>query len=155
MIKLGLRVRFFLYSNTLIVVTMILVAVLGAMYQRRILFDAIIGRGRGIVVEPDPSAAIVVDLEARVKARPVGQQVLHPLQLHEAACIAHGERNRVFHELKQGGVILAVPLVSFGRDGDRPDGLAADPQREYERGITRKFGKEPKRRARYRRRIVD
>ncbi len=49
MIKLGLRIRFFLYSNTLIVVTMILVAVLGAMYQRRILFDAIIGRGRGIV----------------------------------------------------------------------------------------------------------
>jgi signal transduction histidine kinase len=49
MIKLGLRIRFFLYSNTLIVVTMIFVAVLGAMYQRRILFDAIVGRGRGIV----------------------------------------------------------------------------------------------------------
>ena len=32
-IKLGLRIRFFLYSNTLIVVTMALVAVLGAMYQ--------------------------------------------------------------------------------------------------------------------------
>jgi len=47
--KLGLRIRFFLYSNTLIVVTMALVAVLGAMYQRRILFDAIVGRGRSIV----------------------------------------------------------------------------------------------------------
>jgi signal transduction histidine kinase len=49
MIKLGLRIRFFLYSNTLIVVTMALVAVLGAMYQRRTLYDAIVGRGRSIV----------------------------------------------------------------------------------------------------------
>ncbi len=49
MIKLGLRIRFFLYSNTLIVVTMTLVAVLGAMYQRRTLFEAIVGRGRSIV----------------------------------------------------------------------------------------------------------
>jgi signal transduction histidine kinase len=49
MIKLGLRIRFFLYSNTLIVVTMTLVAVLGAMYQRRTLSDAIVGRGRSIV----------------------------------------------------------------------------------------------------------
>ena len=48
-VKLGLRIRFFLYSNTLIVVTMALVAVLGAMYQRRTLFDAIVGRGRSIV----------------------------------------------------------------------------------------------------------
>jgi signal transduction histidine kinase len=49
MIKLGLRIRFFLYSNTLIVVTMTLVAVLGAMYQRRTLYDAIVSRGRSIV----------------------------------------------------------------------------------------------------------
>ena len=49
MIKLGLRIRFFLYSNTLIVVTMTLVAVLGAMYQRRTLYDAIVGRGRSLV----------------------------------------------------------------------------------------------------------
>jgi two-component system NtrC family sensor kinase len=48
MIKLGLRIRFFLYSNTLIVVTMTLVAVLGAMYQRRLLFDAIVSRGTSI-----------------------------------------------------------------------------------------------------------
>jgi len=48
-VKLGLRIRFFLYSNTLIIVTMALVAVLGAMYQRRTLFDAIVGRGRSIV----------------------------------------------------------------------------------------------------------
>jgi signal transduction histidine kinase len=47
-VKLGLRIRFFLYSNTLIVVTMALVAVLGAMYQRRTLFGAIVGRGRSI-----------------------------------------------------------------------------------------------------------
>jgi len=49
MIKLGLRIRFFLYSNTLIVVTMTLVAVLGAMYQRRTLSDAIVSRVRTIV----------------------------------------------------------------------------------------------------------
>ncbi len=49
MIKLGLRIRFFLYSNTLIVVTMTLVAVLGAMYERRTLFEAIVGRGRSLV----------------------------------------------------------------------------------------------------------
>jgi len=49
MIKLGLRIRFFLYSNTLIVVTMTLVAVLGAMYQRRTLSDAIVIRVRSIV----------------------------------------------------------------------------------------------------------
>jgi signal transduction histidine kinase len=49
MLKLGLRIRFFLYSNTLIVVTMTLVAVLGAMYQRRTLYDAIVSRGRSIV----------------------------------------------------------------------------------------------------------
>jgi signal transduction histidine kinase len=49
MIKLGLRIRFFLYSNTLIVVTMTLVAVFGAMYQRRTLYDAIVGRGRSLV----------------------------------------------------------------------------------------------------------
>ena len=48
-VKLGLRIRFFLYSNTLIVVTMALVAILGAMYQRRTLFDAIVGRGRSLV----------------------------------------------------------------------------------------------------------
>jgi signal transduction histidine kinase len=49
MIKLGLRIRFFLYSNTLIVVTMSLVAVLGAMYQQRTIFDTIVGRGRSLV----------------------------------------------------------------------------------------------------------
>jgi len=49
MIKLGLRIRFFLYSNTLIVVTMTLVAVLGAIYQRGIYFDAIASRGRSLV----------------------------------------------------------------------------------------------------------
>ena len=48
MMKLGLRIRFFLYSNTLIVVTMTLVAVLGAIYQRRTLFDAIVSRGTSI-----------------------------------------------------------------------------------------------------------
>jgi len=49
MIKLGLRIRFFLYSNTLIVVTMTLVAVLGAIYQRGTYLDAIVSRGRSIV----------------------------------------------------------------------------------------------------------
>jgi len=49
MIKLGLRVRFFLYSNTLIVVTMTFVTVLGMMYERRIRYDGIVNHGRSLV----------------------------------------------------------------------------------------------------------
>ena len=49
MIKLGLRVRFFLYSNTLIVVTMTLVTVLGMMYERRIRYEGIVSHGRSLV----------------------------------------------------------------------------------------------------------
>jgi signal transduction histidine kinase len=49
MIKLGLRVRFFLYSNTLIVVTMTLVTVLGMMYERRIRYESIVSHGRSLV----------------------------------------------------------------------------------------------------------
>lgn len=48
MIKLGLRVRFFLYSNTLIAVTMTLVAVLGTIHERRTLYEAIVSRGRSL-----------------------------------------------------------------------------------------------------------
>ncbi len=48
MIKLGLRVRFFLYSNTLIAVTMTLVAVLGTIHERRTLYDSIVSRGRSL-----------------------------------------------------------------------------------------------------------
>ena len=49
MIKLGLRIRFFLYSNTVIAVTMILVTVFGMMYLRRIRYETIVGHGRSIV----------------------------------------------------------------------------------------------------------
>ena len=49
MIKLGLRIRFFLYSNTVIAVTMILVTVFGMMYLRRIRYEGIVGHGRSIV----------------------------------------------------------------------------------------------------------
>ncbi len=48
MIKLGLRIRFFLYSNTLIAVTMTLVAVLGTIHERRTLYEAIVSRGRSL-----------------------------------------------------------------------------------------------------------
>jgi signal transduction histidine kinase len=48
-IKLGLRIRFFLYSNTVIAVTMILVTVFGMMYLRRIRYESIVGHGRSIV----------------------------------------------------------------------------------------------------------
>jgi signal transduction histidine kinase len=48
MIKLGLRVRFFLYSNTLIAVTMTLVAVLGTIHERRTLYESIVSRGRSL-----------------------------------------------------------------------------------------------------------
>jgi signal transduction histidine kinase len=49
MIKLGLRIRFFLYSNTLIAVTMTLVTVFGTMLERRTLHEATVRRGRSIV----------------------------------------------------------------------------------------------------------
>ena len=67
MIKLGLRIRFFLYSNTVIAVTMILVTVFGMMYQRRVLYDGIVERGRDETVQPsDPLRwAGVVGLQHR------------------------------------------------------------------------------------------
>jgi two-component system NtrC family sensor kinase len=49
MIKLGLRVRFFLYSNTVIVVTMTLVTVIGMFYERRVRYEGIVNHGRSVV----------------------------------------------------------------------------------------------------------
>ncbi len=48
MLRLGLRTKFFLYSNTLIVVTMTLVAVLGVSHERQVRYEAIERRGRSI-----------------------------------------------------------------------------------------------------------
>ncbi len=60
MLKLGLRLRFFLYSNTLIAVTMTLVTVLGTIHERRTLNDAIVSRGRSLV---EAMAAAISDLK--------------------------------------------------------------------------------------------
>jgi len=60
MIKLGLRIRFFLYSNTLIAVTMTLVAVLGTIHERRTLYEAIVSRGRSLA---EAMAITISDLE--------------------------------------------------------------------------------------------
>ncbi len=49
MIKLGLRIRFFLYSNTVIAVTMTLVTVSGVMYERRVRKESIVDHGRSVV----------------------------------------------------------------------------------------------------------
>ncbi|HOC44327.1 MAG TPA: ATP-binding protein [Thermoanaerobaculales bacterium] len=49
MIRLGLRSRFFLYSNTVIAVTMVLVTFLWMVHARRSLHEAFIARGRSIV----------------------------------------------------------------------------------------------------------
>jgi len=49
MIKLGLRARFFLYSNTVIVVTMVLVTFFWMLHARQSLHEAFINRGRSIV----------------------------------------------------------------------------------------------------------
>jgi len=49
MIKLGLRARFFLYSNTVIVVTMVLVTFFWMLHERQSLHEAFINRGRSIV----------------------------------------------------------------------------------------------------------
>ncbi len=59
-LKLGLRLRFFLYSNTLIAVTMTLVTVLGTIHERRTLNDAIVSRGRSLV---EAIAIAISDLE--------------------------------------------------------------------------------------------
>lgn len=48
MLRLGLRTKFFLYSNTLIVVTMGLVGVLAVVHERRTQYDAIASRGRSV-----------------------------------------------------------------------------------------------------------
>jgi two-component system NtrC family sensor kinase len=46
--KLGLRVKFFLYSNTVIVVTMMMVSVIWALYEQGTRRDALIRRGLSI-----------------------------------------------------------------------------------------------------------
>ena len=48
MLRLGLRIKFFLYSNTLIVVTMCLVTFLAVVHERRTRLEAIELRGRGV-----------------------------------------------------------------------------------------------------------
>jgi len=47
--KLGLRSRFFLYSNTLIAVTMTLVTIFAMIHERRSRYEAIDRRGRSVV----------------------------------------------------------------------------------------------------------
>jgi signal transduction histidine kinase len=47
-VKLGLRIKFFLYSNTLIVVTMTLVTVFALVHERKTRYEAIDRRGRSI-----------------------------------------------------------------------------------------------------------
>jgi two-component system NtrC family sensor kinase len=64
MIKLGLRVRFFLYSNTLIAVTMTLVAVLGTIHERRTLYESIVSRGRSLA---EAMAISISDFDRKVR----------------------------------------------------------------------------------------
>jgi two-component system NtrC family sensor kinase len=48
MLRLGLRTKFFLYSNTLIAVTMVLVTVIAVVHERRVRYDEIVGRGLSV-----------------------------------------------------------------------------------------------------------
>ena len=48
MLRLGLRTKFFLYSNTLIVVTMGLVTIGGVTHERNARYEAIVSRGRSV-----------------------------------------------------------------------------------------------------------
>lgn len=73
MIKLGLRVRFFLYSNTLIAVTMTLVAVLGTIHERRTLHEAIVKRGYSLV---EAMAVSLTDFENHMTAERDGGEGL-------------------------------------------------------------------------------
>ena len=45
MLRLGLRAKFFLYSNTLIVVTMTLVTLLALVHEKNTRYEAIESRG--------------------------------------------------------------------------------------------------------------
>ncbi len=48
MMRLGLRTKFFLYSNTLIFVTMGLLTVLGVVHERQSRYEVVVARGRSI-----------------------------------------------------------------------------------------------------------
>ena len=48
MLRLSLRTKFFLYSNTLIIVTMGLVAVLGIVHERQARYEGIVSRARSL-----------------------------------------------------------------------------------------------------------
>jgi two-component system NtrC family sensor kinase len=48
MLRLGLRTKFFLYSNTLIVVTMGLVTLVGVAHERSSRYEAIVSRGKSV-----------------------------------------------------------------------------------------------------------
>jgi len=67
---LGLRTKFFLYSNTLIVVTITLLTVFAMVYERRTRYEAIDRRGRSIVEAlaiPVTDALMYEDLEMAVE----------------------------------------------------------------------------------------
>lgn len=71
MIKLGLRARFFLYSNTVIAVTMVLVTFFWMLHERQSLHEAFINRGRNIV---EAMAGPMEDaLEGGIVAGPTGE----------------------------------------------------------------------------------
>jgi len=136
MIKLGLRIRFFLYSNTLIVVTMTLVAVLGAIYQRGTYLDAIVSRGRSLVeamaipityIENGPEvgeAGLVERYVAEVMARNL--DVMSYVVVTDAAgTVTHSSRpemmGRPFARALAGESIGDDPLTDERRGDDGED----------------------------------
>jgi two-component system, NtrC family, sensor kinase len=67
MVKLGLRTKFFLYSNTLIVGTMTLVTLLSVVHEREARYEAIVSRGVSIAeAMAIPITDILTDVQVRV-----------------------------------------------------------------------------------------
>lgn len=130
MIKLGLRIRFFLYSNTLIAVTMTLVAVLGTIHERRTLYEAMVTRGKSLV---EAMALSIADFErnerqssnadpgvidrfiAGIMAQNLDVMRYVVVTDEDAVITHHSDDRMVGREFSRAVVVeqAAAPLVSF------------------------------------------
>ncbi len=135
MIKLGLRARFFLYSNTVIAVTMLAVTFFWMLHARQSLHEAFINRGRSIVEAMagpmagalergptadlsggvDPATAYISEILARNKdfVRYVIVSDQHGLVTHSSSPDMVGNR---FDRALGPGAIGSPPLVGVRRD---------------------------------------
>ena len=121
-LRFGLRLKFFLYSNTLIVVTMALVTILAVVHERRSRLESIEHQARSIceaMTLPITAALRSEDLEPAAKAKRVDDyideiQALHGLMRYVAVTdsdrrVAHSsDRDLVGKPFVRG---LALPAA--------------------------------------------